>query len=316
MSRSDRLPDHVELGQPAATEARNPGLISAPESLSLSGAVPVHRSERMSGTRRTGRRQLQDVLPELGQREWAILDSLQAHPFLTTTHLQTLHFFDHATPETATRIARRVLRRLSEQRVIEALDRRVGGIRAGSASFVWRIGPVGDRLLQQAAGEGIRRRRKEPSSYYLAHRLAIADAHLALITAARQGRFELASVETEPRCWRSYLGPHGGQDTLKPDLFVATAVGEYEDRWFIEVDRGTESIPTLIRKCAQYETYRRTGSEQQREGIFPLVVWQLPNQARIEKLRAALRASRRLDPSLYRLTTPDQLVAVIEGGAA
>ena len=316
MTRSDRLPDRVASDRPATTGTRGPAMNTAPESLSMSAGTPTVRSEGGRRARRTGKRQLHDLGPELGEREWSILQSLQTHPFLTTTQLQTLHFVDHATVDTAGRIARRVLKRLAELRVIEPLERRVGGIRAGSASFVWRLGPVGDRLVSQAAGDGVRRRRKEPSSYYLAHRLAIADAHLALITAARMQRFELTSVQTEPACWRPYLGVHGGREVLKPDLFAVTASGDYEDRWFIEIDRGTESIPTLIRKCAQYETYRRTGREQQTTGVFPLVVWQLPNQARIDKLRAAIHAARRLDPALYRLTTPEEFVDLIAGGAA
>jgi len=57
----------------------------------------------------------------------------------------------------------------------------------------------------------------------------------------------------------------GSRLTLKPDLYVLTAPrtnqqpSEFEDHAYIEVDRATESLPTLIRKCRQYETYRRSG---------------------------------------------------------
>lgn len=315
--RSDRWSDRVELAASATPTKRARQRLNAPESMPPHGAPAGEVApERAGGNRRVGPDRLRLVRAELTAREWAILTSLQRHPFLTTAHLQSLHFVDHATDSAAGRIARRVLKRMGEQRLIEPLQRRVGGVRAGSAAHVWRIGLVGDRLLKQQSGQGTRARRKEPSPYYLDHRLAIADAHLTLLVAARAGQLELLHVQTEPASWRRYLGSHGGRETLKPDLFVVTANSEFEDSWFIEVDRGTESIPTLIRKCAQYEAYRRTGSEQHSRGVFPLVVWQLHNQARVDKLTAAIRAARRLDGDLYRLTTPEGLLGVVSGGAA
>jgi len=261
-----------------------------------------------------GCRGLEVIRADLSERDWDILRSLAAHPYLRTGHLLQLHFTDHANTDTAARICRRVLMRLATQRVIEHLERRVGGVRAGSASFVWRVGPVGDRLLRQASGDGVRARRKEPSTRHLDHCLAIADTHLALIEADREHRLELVRVETEPTCWRPYLGPSGAREVLKPDLYAITASGDYEDYWFVEVDRGTESIPTLIRKCSQYETYRRTGREQQAAGVFPLVLWLLPDEIRVGKLKAALRAARRLDVALSRVITTQQLVDVVTGG--
>jgi len=71
---------------------------------------------------------------------------------------------------------------------------------------------------------------------------------------------------------------------LKPDLYAVTASGDYEDHWFCEIDRATESMPTLLKKCVQYEAYRRTGAEQDRLGVFPLVVWVVPDDAQADKL--------------------------------
>lgn len=310
---SVRPSGRVELKRVPDPKTRDARPISAPESMA-SAASRAGFSSPEGGVVHA------DRLPLLGQqlsvRQWGILDSLNVHAFLTADHLRRLHFTDHATESAASRICRRVLQRMAEQRLIEHLDRRIGGIRAGSNSFVWRIGLIGDRLLRARDGDGIRARRKEPSAYYLDHRLAVAEVDVQLREADRAGQLELFSVETEPTNWRLYLGGQGSREILKPDLYAVTASAEFEDSWFIEVDRGTESIPTLIRKCAQYEAYRRTGGEQRDRGIFPYVVWQLPNQARVAKLTAAIRAARTLDERLYRLTTPDRLLPLIIAGGA
>jgi hypothetical protein len=242
---------------------------------------------------------------------------LDAHRFLTTGQIERFHFADHVNPDAAARICRRVLHRLYQSHVIDHLDRRVGGVRAGSASFVWRVGSVGDQLLRlNAGGDQPRLRRKEPSLRYLEHCLAVADCHLALRSLAAAHRIELMRVATEPDCWRSYLALSGSRDTLKPDLHAVTASGDYEDHWFVEIDRATESLPTLLRKCTQYEDYRRTEAEQHQHGVFPLVVWVVPDETRAAKLAAGVAASRSLDRELYRICTPNRFAGVITGGAA
>jgi Replication-relaxation len=67
-----------------------------------------------------------------------------------------------------------------------------------------------------------------------------------------------------------------------------TASPDFEDSWFIEVDRGTESLPTLLRKCGRYEEYRRSGIEQRDRQVFPLVLWLLLDERRRHVLGAAL----------------------------
>ena len=68
---------------------------------------------------------------------------------------------------------------------------------------------------------------------------------------------------------------------LKPDAAVRLLVGRFEDRWFIEVDRGTESRTALARKCDLYRQYWQTGREQSRaSGIFPKVLWLVPDERR------------------------------------
>ena len=44
--------------------------------------------------------------------------------------------------------------------------------------------------------------------------------------------------------WREFPGL-GGRRWLRPDMFLALGVGAYELRWFIEVDRASESLPVV-----------------------------------------------------------------------
>src|SRR5207302_5513936 len=104
-----------------------------------------------------GRRGLTQLRQRLSERDLAILRSVADHRFLTARQVEALHFADHATQLAAARVCRRVLARLIDQRLLARLQRRFGGVRAGSASFVYALGPVGGRLI-----EGKRLRLIEP----------------------------------------------------------------------------------------------------------------------------------------------------------
>jgi hypothetical protein len=269
----------------------------------------------MSPSPRHGRRGLALVRDTLSERDWSVLRAVAAHRFLTTRHVEGFCFADHASPLSAARITRRVLNRLLDLHLLTHLDRRVGGVRAGSASYVWTLTPTGQRLLA-GADDAFRCRVREPSVTFLDHTLAVADTHLMLHRAHRAGQLELLEVTTEPDCWRRYTGPSGAPETLRPDLFAVTAVTDYEDSWFIEVDRGTESLPRLLAKCGQYERYRRMGLEQHQRGVFPLVVWLMPSAARTERLVAALARKSAAESGLFRVSTADRLVPLLAGGPA
>ncbi len=278
-------------------------------------ALPVRQlgsSDR--GRRRVSRGQREIIERGLSDREWAILRDIDRFRFLTTKQIEQVHFTYLTTPATTTRICSRVLKFLYNHRVVDHLDHRVGGIRAGSASYVWMVGPVGERLLR--ADADIRTRRKEPSLHFMRHCLAIADCTITLRAAADQGAFELQAVETEPTSWRRYMSRSGTTETLKPDLRIVTIQGDYEDTWFLEIDRATESIPTLIRQCRQYLAYRQTGQEQADHEVFPAVLWVLPDERRLQRLRDALSAARGFDSSIFRFTTLDRVAEAVAGGAA
>ncbi|WP_073391849.1 replication-relaxation family protein [Jatrophihabitans endophyticus] len=242
----------------------------------------------------------------------ALLGDLDRFGFLTTNQLQLLHFSTNASELAAARRTYRALTRLAQLGVVEHLDRRVGGVRAGSASYVWRVGPVGHRLL--LGDTAARLRRKEPSLRTLDHRLAVADAAVRLTLASRAGSFELLKLTTEPDSWQSFLGPGAVRQVLKPDAFAVTAIDDYEDYWYLEIDRATESLPTIVRKSLQYARYVRTGDAVQRYGVNPLVVWLVPDEKRKQAIENAIATSD-LDLRLFRFAVQDAITALIAGGA-
>lgn len=258
-----------------------------------------------------GRRGLDQLREILSERDLSVTRSVKEHRFLTARQIEELHFANHTTGHAGARVCRRVLARLSKDRVLTRLERRVGGVRAGSASFVYALGPIGSRLLDEH-----RRRYTEPSALFLDHTLAIAETHIQLARAARNGQLELLKVEIEPSCWRRYTGPGGAPETIRPDLYVITASGDFEDYWFLEIDRSTESPAAIGRKCRAYEAYWRTGREQETRGTFPLVTWVAPNDERAKRLGTIIGSTRNLKQELFRVTTSECLVELIARGAA
>lgn len=299
---SERLPIALPIASNEGNDLRRSAPTSKPSrpGKTLSVLTPTRRSPRLS------------TPYQLSDRDRAVLRSVAAHRFLMTRHLEGMHFTGHATADSGARTARRVLKRLHEHGLLSHLQRRIGGVRAGSAGYVWAIGPVGWRLL--TTGQSPRWRRYEPSLRLLSHYLAIADVHVALIAA--DGReFELTTVELEPTSWRHYLGTGGEQRLIRPDLRVVTNIDAYEDHWFLEVDLGTEHPPTIVAKCRDYLTYAASGAEQREHEVFPRVLWVVQSNDRQVRLKQAISRSR-LDPAQFRVTTQDQVVAILMGGAA
>ncbi len=278
----------------------NTSLVSTPSVLDRPASV------------RVGKRILSVLATRLSQRDFDVLRLVGEHRFLTTHQIQAFCFVDHETHATAGRVTRRVLARLQRYGLLRALDRQVGGVRAGSQATIWQLAPAGNRLVH---GDEKRKRLNSPSDRFLTHQLAVADVHVLLRQHKRIEAIEDIAVEIEPASWRRYQGPGGEARWLQPDLYAEITTAAFLDRHFIEVDLGTESMPTLIKKCEQYEEYRRSGVEQARNGSFPLVVWLFVDEQRAMKLTAAVRRSSKLTPAMYRYATPDTLTEVLAGGA-
>lgn len=222
--------------------------------------------------RRLSARQLEELDISLSDRDKQVLKHVQNYRYLMSGQVRRLCFIEAASPQAGLRATNRCLKKLKELGLIDTLSRRIGGVRAGSVSFVWFISHAGERLLRlHGQARSTARRAFEPSPYFLAHTLAVAETSIQLTEISNKNNIQLSSMQIEPECWREY-SEYGSQLSLKPDLYAATVSGEYEDRYFIEVDLDTESAPKVIEKCERYHKYYWSGLEQEENGVFPLTV--------------------------------------------
>jgi hypothetical protein len=256
-------------------------------------------------------RPIHELLELTTERDLLILKDLEQLRLLSTRQIQRLRFREHVSQSSATRTTVRVLGRLESHGLIVRLPRRVGGTMRGSAASVWQLASTGERLLRRLNGQESRRRYVEPSPQFTAHTLAVADTTIALFEAETRGDCELLELQTEPDCWRDFANAVGAREWLKPDLYVVTADITTESHSFIEVDRGTEHLPAVIRKCLTYQRYWHSGQEQAKNDVFPAVVWIVPTEARGQKLTDAIRAHSELDARLFHITIPDRAMQTI-----
>ena len=266
--------------------------------------VPTHKRRYVSAR---GAARLRDRLSE---RDLAIVRQVADLRLMSARQIQALHFptSQHMTELAAMRARQRVVTRLTRDRLLTPLQRRVGGVRAGSAGLVLALGPVGQRVL---ANGGSRRRDYEPTLRFFDHTLATAQLAVDLTVTARRGMMELLSFQAEPESWREFAGVGGGRRWLRPDAFLVIGSGAYELRWFIEVDRATESLPVIVRKCRLYTDYYQSGVEQAAHDVFPRVCWVVPDEARAERLRAAIERDRHLPKRLFVVRTSTAAVTAL-----
>lgn len=282
-------------------------------------SVPTTDSKTADGMLETpsrlSKKQLLGLDLSLSERDKDILLSIQRHRYLMSGQVQRLHFTDAANPSAALRAASRNLKKLKELGLVDSLSRRIGGVRAGSASLIWHTTHAGERLLRLHEHRPYPIRRTfEPSPYFLAHTLAVAEASVRILEISREAGLELSALQPEPECWRVY-SEHGKHIALKPDLYAALTSAEYEDRYFLEIDLDTESPAKVIEKCQRYHKYYHSGLEQKEHGIFPLAVWIAPSKKRKEHLASHIHAAFVGQPRLFAVITDDELERLIrEGG--
>lgn len=268
---------------------------------SSSSSLPHTPPTSPHAGRRISRKQLDTLRSSLSERDWNVIRMAGKFRFVTAKHLTLTLFQGHASDASAARTCRRVLARLRSQRVLGVMERRIGGLRAGSEGMVYYLDTAGERLHRQVTGSTIRQRFEEPSARFMDHTLAIADIAAQLHHEVTTRGGEIVSLAPEPR--RTYTAAHGGTGRLVPDLAVELAGEPGADTisaFFVEVDLGHESLPTLINKCLAIEQYRASGEEQRQFGGFPRIIWAMNSTkpATTERRIAALARSIDEHPQL------------------
>ncbi|WP_280456411.1 replication-relaxation family protein [Nocardia cyriacigeorgica] len=257
-------------------------------------------------------RQMDHLLQQLSDRDVGILEDVERFRLLTTRQIQRLHFTaGHQTVAAATRATTRVLQRLRGHGLISTLTRRVGGVRQGSESLTWQLAASGDRLLRHLHRRAYRRRYREPSPDFIKHTLAVANLGVLLREAEQAGRIELSDIDVEGQAHRAFVGRHGAKETLKTDLHTVTAGEEYEHHWLIEADRGTEHDPHLARKLTAYQRYYKSGRYQAEHGVFPSVLWVVPDDKRAGQLERLIGSLNAGTSRLFEICTFDRFIEFV-----
>jgi hypothetical protein len=266
-------------------------------------------------TRPTGRPQrvrtphVEWVRQRLGGRDAAVVATVGLLRLVSSMQLERLHFADLPLSHRA-RTRRRVVKRLIDWRVLMPLERRIGGVRAGSAGLVVCLDSAGLALANAAArtraDELAVRRPTQPSVRLLTHTLGIAELYVQLREAERAGLLHLVSFTTEPACW----SPNGVGGWLKPDAHLVVETTEVADHWWYEHDEATESLPTIHRKLMAYLDFVRRG-QLGPHGIVPRVLVSAPSEARCDAIRGGIAQLPEPASKLLRATTHDRALPFI-----
>ena len=253
---------------------------------------------------------VQQLAARLTARDLVVLRRVSDLRFVSGSQLARLDFADSDDLAANARAARRALLRLTRLGVLARLPRPVGGVRAGSAAFVYHLGLAGQRL---AVGQGWqperrRRRSQSPGTLFLRHTLQVAELHTLLVEADRSRCVELLELVAEPSCWRNYDGIGGQRVMLKPDSYVRLGVGKYEDSYFIEVDMGSEGSRALECQLWQYVAYYASGQEQAGRGVFPKTLWLANTAERVGVIEACVKRLPVASRQLFQTARFDQAI--------
>jgi hypothetical protein len=258
---------------------------------------------------------LEQLAEALTERDLDVLTRVSSLRFVSGAQLTRLCFAHLGTPAVCARASRRALVRLTRLGVLARLPRTVGGARAGSAGFIYRLGPAGLRLAVRRRLQPERRWRRsfEPGLLFVRHALAVAELHTGLIENDRSRSIELLELSAEPSCWRKYDGLGGQRLTLKPDSYARLGAGDYEDSYFIEVDRGTEGGRAIEAQLDRYVAYFGSGQEQAERGVFPKVLWLAPDDGRVAVILGSVFGLTHGTRELFEVSRFDQALDAISG---
>jgi hypothetical protein len=207
----------------------------------------------------------------LSARDWAVVRDVARLRLVTGRQLERLHFTE-LSKTSGPVVRRRVLGRLTKERVLQTLERRIGGVRAGSAGLVFALDAAGVRLMAEDGRPG---RPNLPGERYLRHVLAVSQLYVDLLERARERELRLDVFQAEPASW--WRDGRGGW--LKPDGYAHVSNKEHTDHWWIECDLDTEHLPTLRRKFMTYLDFYHQG-QLGPQGIMPWVLITVPDAKR------------------------------------
>ena len=189
--------------------------------------------------------------------------------------------------------------------------------RRGSASYVWQITFQGLKFLKNQDETVVLRYKNkyEPTQHHVEHTLAITEIFVETLEAVRDSeKLSLEIFSFEPNSWRSYQKLSGIGRTLKPDAYLELVNHDYEDHYFLEIDRSTESLARVVNTCKKYIEYYRSGIEQRQKEVFPYVLWVVPDDKRKLAISKAIQKELYNFWELFTVITLEEYPDYIKGG--
>jgi hypothetical protein len=232
-------------------------------------------------TARLSLARVERLAANISTRDRSIILDLARTRILAGSQMTRLHFHD-LSQNSRERMRRNVLSRLISIDFVATLERPIGGVRSGSKGHLYVLDSGGQRALpfilasEKQEPPGRTRKPWTPGKAFLLHTLDVSEMYVRLVELERAGAFTMPQFLTEPASWF----PNGLGGILKPDAYALLQYGEVEDAWVIEVDRATESIPTLRRKLLAYVDFAHAGGEGP-DGITPRVLVTVPHPGRL-----------------------------------
>jgi Replication-relaxation len=230
---------------------------------------------------------VRDLNRILSERDQAIVATVAQLRFATGSQLQRIHIAG-GTPLGNARVARRVLQRLVTLEVLDRLDRRVGGAGPrGSDGYIYVLAIGGQYLVhkRQLLSQARRRRLSVPGQLFVQHALTVAELHVRLIEAERARQLVLVQRLGEPDCWYRFPVASGRELTLKPDAYAHLRMHAHDERYLLDVDRGTEGSRTLESRLRIYARYYRHRETLQSFHDAPKALWLARNSKRVNVIR-------------------------------
>jgi hypothetical protein len=227
---------------------------------------------------------LHSLSKELLPRYTAPLPHLAHARLLSGAQLDRLLGEPGLSPETVGRVRRRIMARLVALGLVTMLNRRVGGIRAGSVGHVYALTTAGHRLLAILSGQPEPARHqpvRAPGELFLHHTLAVSGVYVDLIENSRGGVFSVHTFTTEPDCWH----PAGNGARLRPDAYTVLRHGTTGHCWWLEIDNGTENVPRLRAKIRTYRDHANSGGVGP-DGVPPRLLFTTPDHHRAAQITA------------------------------
>ncbi len=244
------------------------------------------------------------VAERLTDRDRAVVTTVGRLRLVSGQQLERL-FLSDLTERSRAVVRWRLLKRLTDWRVLLPLERRIGG-RPGSGQQVYALDSTGQRLLElwdYAAGGARLRRPTQPGLAFVDHTLATSQLYVEVVEAARRGWFVLSDFRAEPAAWL----PDGHGGWLKPDAYLRLSTEAVDDHWWIEVDRATTHLPALRRKLQLYLDYWRRGLRPD-FGVMPRVLITVPTEQRAGAVQTVTDAINRTAPDLCHVARHDRAV--------